>query len=58
MVGVEIHDKDPRGFLSFDLKEILHCLGEDATERVWRCTDLEARGMRRLNSKLPSEPIL
>jgi hypothetical protein len=44
MLGVEIHDMHPRGFLSFDLKEILHCLGEDATERVWRCTNLEITG--------------
>jgi hypothetical protein len=44
MIGVEIHDMHPRGFLSFDLKEILHCLGEDAIERVWRCTNLEVTG--------------
>ena len=44
MLGVEIHDMHPRGFLAFDLKEILRCLGNDATERSWRCVNLEVTG--------------
>jgi hypothetical protein len=34
----------PRGFLAFDLKDILRCLGDDATDRVWRCANLEVTG--------------
>jgi hypothetical protein len=44
MLGVEIHDMHPRGFLAFDLKEILRCLGSDVTERLWRCVNLEVTG--------------
>jgi hypothetical protein len=44
MPGVEIHDKHPRGFLAFDLKEILRCLGHDALDRAWRCVNLECTG--------------
>jgi hypothetical protein len=44
MLGLEIHDMDHRGGLAFDLKDILGCLGTDATGRAWRCEYLEATG--------------
>ena len=44
MPGLEIHDMHPRGFLGFDLKDVLRCLGKDATDRIWRCVNLEVTG--------------
>jgi len=44
MTGIEIHDMHPLGYLAFDLKEILCCLGSEVTNRVWRCTGLEVTG--------------
>jgi hypothetical protein len=44
MLGVEIRDMHPRGFLAFDLREILRCLGSEATDRVWRCQGLDVTG--------------
>jgi hypothetical protein len=44
MNGVEIHDMDPRGFLAFDLREVLACLGEEASCREWTCQGLECAG--------------
>ena len=44
MAGIEIRDRRARGGLAFDLKEILHCLGGEATDRVWRCAHLSVTG--------------
>jgi len=44
MNGVEIHDCHRRGYLAFDLKDILRALGQDAKERVWRVEQLECTG--------------
>ena len=44
MDGIEIHDMDPGGFLAFDLREIVRCLGDDVTSRNWRCATLECTG--------------
>jgi hypothetical protein len=44
MQGVEVHDKDSQGCLAFDLREILLCLGDDATDRVWHCENLWVTG--------------
>ncbi|MEQ9490537.1 MAG: hypothetical protein RIM72_16250 [Alphaproteobacteria bacterium] len=57
MNGVEIRDKDPRGFLSFDLEQILECLGDAALRRVWRCTHLECSGEGADALELASEAI-
>jgi hypothetical protein len=44
MRGLELRDADSRGFLAFDLRDILACLGPDATERSWTCQDVECTG--------------
>jgi hypothetical protein len=44
MRGVELRDMHPRGYLAFDLKDILQCLGDDVLTRTWRCTHLECTG--------------
>jgi hypothetical protein len=44
MNGVEIHDMHPRGYLAFDLKEILVCLKEDALAREWSTASVESTG--------------
>jgi len=44
MRGVELRDMHPRGYLTFDLKEILQCLRDDVFARTWRCAYLECTG--------------
>jgi hypothetical protein len=44
MRGVAIHDLHPRGFLAFDLKDILRCLGKNALERTWTIAGIECTG--------------
>jgi hypothetical protein len=44
MNGVEIHDMHPRGYLAFDLKEILECLKEDVLARAWNIERVESTG--------------
>ena len=44
MRGLELRDADSRGFLSFDLRDILACLGSDASERTWTCQDVDCTG--------------
>jgi hypothetical protein len=44
MKGVAIRDMHPRGYLSFDLKEVLACLHEHVRPRTWRIQDLECSG--------------
>lgn len=45
MDGVEIHDEHPRGYLAFDLKEILGCLRQEVLERTWECCGIESTGV-------------
>ena len=40
MPAVELHDADD-GFLSFDLRDLLACLGQPAIDAVWRCREVE-----------------
>ena len=44
MGGVEIHDMNPRGILSFDLKDLFVCIAEDGLHRTWTCHDVECTG--------------
>ena len=44
MRGLELRDADSRGFLSFDLRDILACLGRDAIERMWTWQDVDCTG--------------
>lgn len=44
MDGIEIHDVHPRGYLAFDLKEILGCLRQEVLERTWECRGIESTG--------------
>jgi hypothetical protein len=44
MNGVEIRDVHPRGFLAFDLKDILSCLSDEAVQRVWTRSSVESTG--------------
>lgn len=45
MSGVTILDRDPStGVLSFDLRDILRWLGDDATRSVWVVRNVECRG--------------
>jgi hypothetical protein len=44
MRGLELRDTDSRGFLNFDLRDILACLGSDAVERTWTCQDVDCTG--------------
>jgi hypothetical protein len=46
MHGVEIHDRHPRGYLAFDLKEIIECLREEVLAREWRVEGVESTGTR------------
>jgi hypothetical protein len=39
-----IHDQSPDGFLSFDLKDILLCLGPTVRDCSWLITDLDCVG--------------
>jgi hypothetical protein len=44
MCGVEIHDMHPRGYLSFDLKDILRSLHDEVVQRVWKVDSVESTG--------------
>ena len=39
-----MRDADSRGFLTFDLRDVLACLGSDAIERTWRCEGVDCSG--------------
>ena len=43
-MGAEIRDADARGFLAFDLRDILACLGAEVTERIWTCEGVDCTG--------------
>jgi hypothetical protein len=60
MHGLEIHDTDGRS-LSFDLKDVLSCLGEDVTTRTWtisgvECTGEAADDLHRLSDEIVEVP--
>ena len=44
MRGLELRDADSRGFLIFDLRDILASLGSDAIERTWTCESVDCTG--------------
>ena len=41
---VSVHDTHPRGYLEFDLKDVLAALGPRVTEHWWLMTDLDCTG--------------
>jgi hypothetical protein len=41
---VSIHDMAPQGYLSFDVKDILHCLGPGIHDYSWVITELDCTG--------------
>ncbi len=41
---LSIHDRSPDGFLSFDLKDILLCLGPSIRDYSWLITELDCIG--------------
>ncbi len=41
---VTVHDSTPEGYLSFDLRDILLCLGNRVQDHVWLVTELDATG--------------
>ncbi len=41
---LSIHDMAPQGFLAFDLKEVLVCLGSAVQDYVWLITELDCLG--------------
>jgi hypothetical protein len=44
MDGIEIHDTNPQGVLTFDLRDILDAIGPDALTLYWWCHEVEALG--------------
>ena len=44
MKGITVTDKTADGVLSFDLRDIIRCLGEPAVESYWEIGDLECLG--------------
>jgi len=44
MNGVEIHDMHPRGYLAFDLQDILFCLRDEVIARTWKAEGVECTG--------------
>ncbi len=44
MLGVEIHDMQPRGYLALDLRDIVECLGPAVEGRTWTCKWVECTG--------------
>ena len=50
---VSIHDMDPRGFLSFDLLQILEAIEESVREYAWVVSEIECTGQ-----PVPIETVL
>lgn len=44
MRGIQIHDRDDRGLLTFDLLEILTAVGIEAEGCLWTCQNVECTG--------------
>lgn len=41
---VSIHDQSPRGYLAFDLRDVLAALGDNVSQWTWWVTELDALG--------------
>jgi hypothetical protein len=57
--AVTIHDKAPQGYLAFDVKDILGCLGHTVDDYLWFIKDIDCTGeMPPTGRLLSTEEIL